>query len=123
MRTPTFSGRNIVAVWINSVALLWIAPALLAQSGTAKLARGIDNFESGKYNAAIQDLKAAQPHLPKLADYVALYLASSRAGLKDFAQMQPDLAPFRKLTVPSPLHPNPILLNPNTLPQTPPASA
>ena len=118
MVTSTFSGRNILAAWINFVAPLWIAPALLAQSGTAKLARGIDNFESGKYGEAIQDLKAAQPHLPKLADYVAYYLASSRAGLKDYTQIQADLAAFQKLTVPSPLEPKAVLLRAKALTET-----
>jgi soluble lytic murein transglycosylase len=118
MATRTFSGRNIRAVWINSLALLWIAPALLAQSGAARLAHGIDKFESGKYGEAIQDLKAAQPQLPKLDDYVAFYLASSRAGLKDFAQVHKDLAPFRKLSVPSPLEPKAVLLEAKALTET-----
>src|SRR5437660_2813532 len=123
MVTSTFSGRNILAVWINFAALLWIAPALLAQSGATKLARGIEKFENGKYGEAIQDLKAAQPQLPKLADYVAFYLASSRAGLKDFAQIQKDLEPFRKLTGPSLLEPKAVLLEAKALTETGSAAA
>src|SRR5579859_3013801 len=109
MTTPLYSGRIILAVWINCAAFLWVAPALDAQSGTAHLARGIEEFESGKYSASIPDLKAAQPLLPTLADYVAFYLASSRAGLNDFAQAHKDLAPFQKLPEKSPLEPKAFL--------------
>jgi soluble lytic murein transglycosylase len=123
MTTRTYSDPNILAVWANLVALLWIAPALLAQSGPAKLARGIERFENGKYSEAIQDLKAAQPQLPKLDDYVAFYLASSRAGLKDFAQIHADLAPFRKLSVPSLLEPKAVLLEARALTETGSAAA
>jgi soluble lytic murein transglycosylase len=118
MMTPLFSGRNIPAVWLSFAAWLWTAPALPAQTGTARLARGIEEFESGKYGEAIQDLKAAQPQLPKLADYAAFYLASSRAGLKDFAQVHSDLAPFRKLSVSSPLEPKALLLEAKALTET-----
>ena len=123
MVTSTFSGRNILAAWINFGALLWIAPALLAQSGTTKLARGIEKFESGKYGEAIQELKAAQTQLPKLADYVAFYLASSRVGLKDFAQVHTDLAPFRKMSVTSLLEPKAVLLEAKGLTETGSAAA
>src|ERR1700732_3038493 len=123
MMTSTFSGRNILAVWVNFAALLSIAPALLAQTGTRTLARGIEKFESGKFAEAIQDLKAAQPQLPKLADYVAFYLASSRAGLKDFAPIHADLAPFRKLSVPSLLEPKAVLLEAKALAETGSAAA
>ncbi len=118
MTTPTFSGRNILVVWTNFAALLWIAPGLLAQSATARLARGIEKFESGNYNEAIQDLKAAQPQLPKLADYVAFYLASSRAGQKDYAQVLKDLAPFRQMSTPSLLEPKAVLLEAEALTET-----
>src|SRR5437764_4215574 len=123
MMTRICSGRNILAVWVNFAILLWIAPALLAQSGTTKLAHGIEKFENGKYGEAIQDLKAAQPQLPKLADYVAFYLASSRAGLKDFAQVHTDLAPFQKLSVPSLLEPKAVLLEAKALTETGSAAA
>jgi soluble lytic murein transglycosylase len=123
MMTRICSGRNIPAVWVNFAGLLWIAPALLAQSGTTKLAHGIEKFENGKYGEAIQDLKAAQPQLPKLADYVAFYLASSRVGLKDFAQAHTDLAPFKKLSVASLLEPKAVLLEAKALTETGSAAA
>ena len=118
MMTPIYSGRNILGVSIKFAALLWIAPALVAQSGAAHLARGVEKFESGKFGEAIQDLKAAQSQLPTLADYTAFYLASSRAGLKDFAQVRTDLAPFRKLSVASPLEPRALLLEAKALTET-----
>ena len=89
--------------------------ALLAQSAPARLARGIDNFEHGKYTAAIQELKAAQPQLPKLADYVAFYLASSRIELKDYPGALQDLAAFHHLSAASPLAPKAALLEARAL--------
>src|SRR2546427_535497 len=67
------------------------------------LARGIDDFEHARYTAAIQELKAVQPQLPKLADYVAFYLASSRMELKDYTGALQDLAAFHHLSTASPL--------------------
>src|SRR5438874_10382298 len=90
--------------------LLGVCPALLAQSAPSRLARGIEKFESGKYTEAIQELKAAQPQLPKVADYVAYYLAASRVELKDFTQANADLEAFRKLAAPSPLAIKAVLL-------------
>src|ERR1700716_947454 len=101
MTTRNFSARNIPAAWykfrtlppcaaIGLLGLASIAP-LLAQKGATRLARGIERFDNGKYGEAIQELTAAQAQTPKLADYTAFYLASSRAGLKDFAQVHVDL--------------------------------
>src|SRR5439155_21332467 len=83
--------------------LLLCHTALFAQSGPARLARGIEKFDSGRYAEAVQDLKAAQPLLPKLSDYVAYDLASAHTELKDFAEVRKDLAVFRTLPAPSPL--------------------
>jgi soluble lytic murein transglycosylase len=118
MVTRTFSARNIPGVWLNLASLLWITPALLAQSGATLLGRGVEKFDNAKYGEAIQDLKAAQPQLPKLADYVAFYLASSRAGRKDFAQVRADLAPLRKMPERSPLAPKADLLEAKALSET-----
>ena len=112
MMTRAFSARTIPGVWSNLALrgvlsclgiLLAFHTALFAQSGSAGLARGVEAFDNKRYAEAIQDLKAAQPQLPKLADYVAFYLASSRAELKDYQQVEKDLAPFRTLGFPSPL--------------------
>jgi soluble lytic murein transglycosylase len=133
MTTQTFSARDTLGAWskirslrsrlgIGLATLAWITP-LLAQSGTARLARGIDRFESGKYGEAIQDLKAAEAQAPKLADYSAFYLASSRAGLKDYAQVHADLAPLRSLSLASPLAAKAALLEAKALIETGSAAA
>jgi soluble lytic murein transglycosylase len=95
--------------------LLAVHPALFAQGASGRLAHAIDNYESRKYTEAIQELKAIQPQLPKLADYVAFYLAASRVELRDFGQASKDLAVFRSLSVPSPLGPKAVLLEARTL--------
>ena len=104
------SARITPGVWSNSmtgricvVGILLAGDALFAQSPPARLARGIDDFEHGRYTAAIQELKAVQPQLPKLADYVAFYLASSRMELKDYTGALQDLAAFHHLSTASPL--------------------
>src|SRR5260370_31220825 len=133
MTTQPFSVRDTLVAWskvgslrsrlgIGLVGLVWITP-LVAESGTAKLARGIDRFESGKYGEAIQDLKAAEAQAPKLADYAAFYLASSRAGLKDYAQVHADLAPMRSLSLASPLTAKAALLEAKALVETGAAAA
>ena len=91
--------------------LLACHTALLAQSGPARFARGIEKYDGGRYGEAAQELAAAQPLLPKLADYVAYYLAASHAELKDFAQVRKDLAPFRNLPAPSPLRGKAVILD------------
>src|SRR5260370_1506936 len=133
MTTQTFSVRDTLVAWskirslrsrlgIGVVGLVWVTP-LVAQSGTAKLARGIDRFESGKYGEAIQDLRAAEAQAPKLADYAAFYLASARAGLKDYAQVHADLAPMRSLSLASPLTAKSALLEAKALIETGAAAA
>src|SRR5881296_2935631 len=93
------SARTIPGVWCNSLTgrirlllgmLLACHAALFAQNGTARLTHGIEKFEGKKYTEAIGDLKAVQPQLPKLADYIAYYLAASDTELKDFAQVHKD---------------------------------
>src|SRR5437763_11697675 len=101
--TQASSARIIPGVCLSSLVVLLACPALLAQSGPARLGRGVEKLETGRYAEALQDLKAAQPLLPKLSDYVGYYLASADAELKDFAQVRKDLAPFRTLAAPSPL--------------------
>jgi soluble lytic murein transglycosylase len=104
------------------VVLFAACAAAPAQTGVALLARGIDRFEHAKYNEAIQDLKAVQPQLPKLADYVAFYLASSRIELRDFTQAQKDLAVFHKPAPASPLSARAVLLEARVLAETGTAS-
>src|SRR5258708_36871817 len=108
--TQAYLVRTTPGVWSNSMigripvlvgVLLAGHAALFAQATPARLARGIDNFEHGKYTAAIQELKAIQPQLPKLADYVAFYLASSRMELKDYTGALQALAGVHHLSTAS----------------------
>src|ERR1700722_9769083 len=118
MTTQIFSVRNIQVAWFNFLSLgiaLAVCPVLTAQTPEARLARGIEKFESGKYSEAILDLRAVQPKLPKIADYVAYYLAAARVELKDFPEARKDLAVFHKLPAPSPLEPKAILLEAKAL--------
>src|SRR6266478_6438205 len=114
-------ARNIREVWCSlgyfrSLSVLALLPAaVFAQSPATRLARGIDRFENGKYNEAIQELRVAQPQLPKLADYIYYYLAASSIELKDFSQAGKDLARFHKLPDPSPLAAKAALLEAKTL--------
>jgi soluble lytic murein transglycosylase len=112
MMTQASSARIIPGVCLSSLAgpvpvvlgmLLACHTAGFAQGGPARLAHGVEKLDSGRYAEALQDLKAAQPLLPKLSDYVGYYLASADFELKDFAQVRKDLAPFRSLSAPSPL--------------------
>src|SRR5262249_39939922 len=75
------------------------------------------------YSDAIQDLKAVQPQLPKLADYVAYYLAASRVELQDFSDVFKDLAPLHDFAIPSPLAPKAALLEGKALAETGSAAA
>src|ERR1019366_6080336 len=97
MATQTFSVPNIRAAWPESSVCIgvprWpliflslaLCPLLPAQPPEARLGRAIDKFEAGKFADALLDLKAAQPKLPKIADYTAYYLAAARIELKHFA--------------------------------------
>src|SRR5438094_709085 len=124
--TQAFSARNIPGVWSDSMTgrillfgiLLTNYTPLFAQSATARLARGIDRFENRKCPEAIQDLRAVQPQLPKLADYVAFYLASCWVELKDYTQTGRELAAFRNLSTPSPLAGKAALLEAKALAET-----
>src|SRR5580692_1614580 len=109
MMMRTFSARNIQGVWFS----LWLALPLLGQTGAARLARGIQEFENRKFGEAIQDLNAAQS--PKLADYVAFYLASAHEELNDFEQARKDLAAFHKVPGASPLETRALLLEAKAL--------
>src|SRR5262249_40359697 len=112
MMMQTSSARTIPGVWCNLTVrgvpavlgiLLAVQTALLAPGAPARRAHAIDRFEAGKYSEATQELQAIQRQLPKRADYVGLYLASSRVELRDFEQARKDLAVFHNLSAPSPL--------------------
>ncbi len=68
----------------------------------ARLALGITAYEQKDYPAAIQHLRAAEGRLPKLADYVAYFLAAARVEAQDAGVSARDLAPVHQAPVLSP---------------------
>ena len=74
-----------------------------ANGALARLALGIAAFEQMDFPAAASHLRAAGPRLPKLADYVAYYLAAARVETKDPGVSAKDLAPVTGTGVSSPL--------------------
>jgi soluble lytic murein transglycosylase len=84
------------------------------QSGAlANFALGITAFTQKNYAEAQQYLQAAQPLLPRLADYTAYYLAASAAQENDDAGVTAQLKPVRGIT--SPLVPQATLLEAKAL--------
>jgi soluble lytic murein transglycosylase len=74
------------------------------QSGAlAHFALGMATFEDKDYPTAIENLKKAQPRLPKLNDYIAYYLGAARAETGDFSSVTREISPLRATTTPSPL--------------------
>jgi soluble lytic murein transglycosylase len=66
----------------------------------ARLALGIAAYEQKDYDAAISSLSAAGRRLPKLADYVAYYLAAARIEAKDATVNARDLDAVRSVSSP-----------------------
>ncbi len=84
------------------------------QSGAlAYFALGMTAYTQKDYTEAQQYLKAAQPLLPRLADYIAFYIASSEAQLNDDAGIASELKPV--LGMNSPLLPQSIMLDAKAL--------
>jgi soluble lytic murein transglycosylase len=84
------------------------------QSGAlADFALGMTAFEQKNYTEAQQYLQAALPLLPRLADYIAFYLAASKAQWNDDAGIVAVLATVHGL--PSPLASQRIILESKAL--------
>ena len=84
------------------------------QSGAlANFALGIAAFTEKNYTEAQQYMQAAQPLLPRLADYTAYYIAASAAQAGDDAAITAQLKPVRG--IPSPLIPQETLLEAKAL--------
>jgi len=106
MMTRLYLEGTIPAPWLRlagSFLLLAATTAVAQTTPSAKLAAGIDRFEQKHYAEAVQNLQAARPKLPKLADYTAYYLASAHTELQEYNKVAADLAPFRDLSITSPL--------------------
>ncbi len=68
----------------------------------AHLTLGVVSFEQKQFPDAIKHLQAAQPRLPKLADYTAYYLAAARLATQDYAAAAHDAAIVLSVPVRSP---------------------
>ncbi len=67
----------------------------------ARLALGVGSYENRDYAGAVAALKAAK--VPRIADYVAYYLAAARVEANDNGGVAQDLAPLRSADPVSPL--------------------
>ncbi len=84
-------------------ALALLIPVLLsaADPATTRLGQGINAYNVKDYPVAVQHLRGLQPQLPKLADYVSYYLASSELQTSDFDGAVRDLNAYRAHPTPS----------------------
>jgi soluble lytic murein transglycosylase len=74
------------------------------QSGAlAKFALGMSAFTEKNYTGAVENLKAAQPRLSKLADYIDYYVAAASIENRDYAGVAQQLESVRAHAVASPL--------------------
>jgi soluble lytic murein transglycosylase len=73
-----------------------------ANGALAHLTLGIVSFEQKRFPDAIVHLTAAQPRLPKLADYTAYYLAAAQSETADYAGAAREAAVVRTVPLPSP---------------------
>lgn len=76
----------------------------------ADLKAGSAALEAKKFPAAIAALEPALKRLPKIADYVAFFLANAKLESGDYAAVPKTLEPVYKMTPVSPLAPRAFLL-------------
>jgi len=73
-----------------------------ANAALAHLTLGVVSFEQKRFPDAILHLEAAQPRLPKLADYTAYYLAAAHSETQDYAVAAREAAVVRSTPPRSP---------------------
>jgi soluble lytic murein transglycosylase len=94
-------------------AIVFVAMAMTCGSATdalADLKAGAAALDAKKYAAAISVLEPAVKRLPKIADYVAFFLASAKIESGDYAGVSKAIEPVFKMTPVSPLAPRALLL-------------
>jgi soluble lytic murein transglycosylase len=95
------------------------AAAAEASPALNEFALGMNAFGNKDYTGAIAHLKAVQPKLPKLGDYIAYYLGASKAQLADYPGAVRELESMRSFTSPlSPLSAKATLLEAQARVQT-----
>jgi soluble lytic murein transglycosylase len=94
-------------------ATIFLALASICGSATdplADLKAGAAALEAKKYGAAIATLEPVEKRLPKIADYVAFFVASAKFESGDYAAVPKTLDPVFKSTPVSPLASRAVLL-------------
>jgi soluble lytic murein transglycosylase len=81
-----------------------------ASGALAHLSLGVVSFEQKRFPDAILQLEAAQPRLPKLADYTAYYLAAAHSETADYGAAARDAAAVRAVPLRSPFAAKSIVL-------------
>src|SRR5260370_36847239 len=80
----------------------------------AFLVLGATEIDQRQFGDALQHLKAANKHLPKLADYIAYLSAAAQSELREFPETERTLAPVWQSTPPSPLTGKSVALQANS---------
>jgi soluble lytic murein transglycosylase len=96
----------------RSLSLAAICGFLCAGSNdpVADLKSAVAAYDAHRYPAAIAALEGLPKRLPKIADYIAWYIASSQFESQNYAAVPKSLEPIWKNTPPSPLAAKAVLL-------------
>ena len=81
--------------------LAMIPLGAFADTPVTRLGQGINSYNVHDYSATIQQLRALEPQVPRLADYIAYHLASAELQTGDIDGAVRDLATYRAHPVPS----------------------
>jgi soluble lytic murein transglycosylase len=95
-KTPTPKSRAALLNFAN-------AHSNDKNGALAFLVLGATEIDQRQFGDALQHLKAAHKHLPKLADYIAYLSAVAQSELREFPETEKTLAPVWQSTPPSPL--------------------
>jgi predicted negative regulator of RcsB-dependent stress response len=85
------------------------------EGALARLALGVTSLEQKDYDRAIGNLRAAQPHLPKIEDYAIYYLVTAQIQAKDEADIPKEVERFQNLSAASPLAMKAVVLHAKAL--------
>jgi soluble lytic murein transglycosylase len=91
-------------------AMLGMMAASGANDSLTELKDAAAAIDAGRYPAAIAELEPLVKKLPKLADYVAWFLATAQFDTQDYADVPKSLEPVFKQTPASPLTARAVLL-------------
>src|SRR6266567_3793215 len=106
-KTPTPKTRSALLSFAN-------AHSNDKNGSLAFLVLGATEIDQRQFGDALQHLKAAQKHLPKLADYIAYLSAVAQSELREFPETEQTLAPVWQFTPASPLAGKSVALEANS---------